>query len=85
MSILRQVLGDLTGDVHFYVTVGEKPAAEVILKDKLIIVEIKNPLLAAEALMKQLLSKPKNKTRLKKLKSLGFTIKIRYKMLEMDL
>lgn len=85
MSILREILGDLTGDVHFYITVGEKPAAEITLKDKTILVNIKDPLLAAQAAMKQLLAKKKNKVRIKKLKGLGYTIKIRYKMLEMEM
>jgi hypothetical protein len=85
MSILREVLKDLTGDVHFYVTVGDSPAAEVKLRGKEILVEIKNPLLAMEAVIKQLLSKPKNKIRLQKLKTLGYRIRIKYKLLEVDL
>lgn len=85
MSLLRQILGNLTGDIHFYVTVGKKPAIEFILKDKEILVEIKDPLLAAQAALRQLLAKPKNMARLDKLKALGFTVKIKYKMIEIEL
>jgi len=85
MSILSSILENLVGDVHFYVEVGNKPAAEIKLIGKEILVEIKNPLLAAEAGLKQFTSKSGSSVSLEKLKKMGYKIKIKYGPLEVDL
>jgi len=85
MSILGQIIADLTGDVHFYVEVGNKPAAEIKLNGKEVLVEIKNPLLAAEAGIKQLMTKGSSSINLEKLKKMGYKIRIKYGPLEVDL
>ncbi len=90
MSILRRVTESLTGDVHLYITVGEGHAAEIRLDGNVILVEVKNPLLAAVALLKQLRSNQKGsalggKSALKKLKKLGYTVRVKYKVIDVEL
>jgi dimeric dUTPase (all-alpha-NTP-PPase superfamily) len=88
MELLKSILEGFSGDVHFFISFGEKPAAEVKLKDKEIILEIKNPILAAEVAIEELIQKRKKSNLLKymeKLKDLGYKVKIKYKLLEVEL
>ena len=89
---LEDIAGDLfekiAGRVHFYITVGKKPAIEIYLQDKEIIAEIKNPLLAIEFGIEHLLSggtELGKNNMLEKIKKHGYKIKLKYKMIEMEI
>ncbi len=87
--MLEEILERLFGKVHIYVTVGNKPALEVIFEDSKIIIDIKNPVLAIEAGLDQMLARKGDmdfsSRRLEGLKKLGYKIIIKYKMLEFEL
>jgi hypothetical protein len=93
MGLMEHVLERVFGKVHIYVTVGNRPAIEIIFEDPDIIVDIKNPILAIEAGLDQMLARRGKKDgkmefssdRLKRLKKMGYRIIIRYKMLEFEL
>lgn len=88
MNLLKDVLEELCGNIHFFISFGEKPAAEVKFKDKDIIIEIKNPLLAAEVAVEEILENRKNSKFVKyleKIKNMGYRIKVKYKLLEIDI
>jgi len=87
MGILDEIFRTIVGRVHFMIYLGKAPAAEVELKDKDIIVNIIHPLIALEIGIEELFSK-KGKydlSMIERIKKAGYTIKIRYKMLEIDL
>lgn len=70
------------------IMVGNKPAIEVKLHDREIIIDVKNPVLAIELGLEEYFGDVKNKPRgslRKKLKSMGYKIKIKYKIFELDL
>lgn len=89
MGLLEALLKKTFGKVHIMVTVGSKPAIEVIFEDNEIILDIKNPVLAMEAGLDQMLTRRKEFTtsskRLEGLKKMGYKIKIKYKNLEYEL
>lgn len=87
--MLEQILERLFGKVHVYVTVGSRPAVEVILDGKKIIIDIKNPVLAIEAGLDQFMASRgeagMDSRTLQRLKKMGYKIIIKYKMLEFEL
>ncbi|MCK4496891.1 MAG: hypothetical protein KAU24_01755 [Candidatus Aenigmarchaeota archaeon] len=88
MSLLESILETIFGRVHFMILVGNKPAIEVKLHDREIIIDVKNPVLAIELGLEEFFGDVKNKSRgslRKKLKSMGYTIKVKYKIFELDL
>ena len=88
MGIVSDMLDIVEGKVHFYLSVGGKPAVEIIVrnKEKEIVAEIKNPLLAVELGIHQLAGGGKyDSSILKNVKKAGYKIKIKYKMLEFEL
>ena len=86
MGLMKHIHDRLWGKVHFYIFLGKKPAAEVLFRDSEIIVEIKSPILATQAAVEEMLRKKHlGSNRLKKLKELGYKIKVRYKMIEFEM
>ena len=90
MAILEEILARIFGGkVHILVTVGPRPALEVIFEGKEIVLDIKNPILALEAGLEEMIRRRHTVTfdskRLDGLKDLGYKIKIRYRGLEFDL
>jgi hypothetical protein len=88
MSLLESILETIFGKVHFMILVGNKPAIEVKLHDRDIIIDVKNPILAIELGLEEYFGDMKNKPKgslLKKLKSMGYRIKVKYKFFELDL
>jgi len=88
MSLLESILETVFGRVHFMVLVGNKPAIEIKLKDREIIIDVKNPILAVELGIEEFLEmkeKRKQGSLLKKLKSMGYKIRVKYKIFELDL
>ncbi len=95
MSLLESILETIFGKVHFMIMVGNKPAIEIKLHDRDIIVDVKNPILAIELGLEEIVggldhSEDKGKgqspeSMLKKIKSMGYRIRIKYKIFEIDL
>lgn len=86
MSVMKNILEMIKGKFHFYLYVGDSPAVEIILKNKEIIAEIMNPLLAVELGLKQLGKGPSiNSYILKQLKAAGFKVILKYKMFEIEI
>lgn len=88
MSLITSMLEVFTGKVHFYLSVGGKPAVEIIIHDekKEIIAEIKNPLLALELGLQQIATKKKvDSYVLDRIRDAGYKVKVKYKIFEMEL
>jgi hypothetical protein len=87
MEILAEIFKTIVGRVHFMIYLGKNPAAEIEIKDKDIIVDIVNPLAAVELGFEEFLSRKGTKDidMIKKIREAGYSIKIKYKMLEMDI
>lgn len=87
--MLQNILETLWGKAHFMVMVGNKPAIELILEDKEIIIDIKNPILAIELGIEEFLENHRKGkvdiSILDSIKKIGYKIKIKYKFLEFDL
>lgn len=65
---------------------GKAPAAEIELKDKDIIVNIIHPIIALELGIEEFLSRKGEKDiqMIKRLKGMGYKLKIKYKWFEVD-
>lgn len=92
MSLLESVLETVFGKVHFMVMVGNKPAIELKMEDKNIIVDIKNPVLAIELGLEELVISRDDKNEksgagriLEKLKKAGYKITVKYKIFELEI
>lgn len=85
--MLENILKTLYGRIHFIVCIGDAPAFELKLKEKEIIIEILNPILAIEFGVEEFI---KNRGKgdsmlLETIKKLGYKIKIKYKMFSIEL
>ena len=90
MALLEDILARIFGGkVHILVTVGTRPALEVVFEENVIVLDIKNPILAIEAGLEEMIRRRHKITfdskRLDGLKDLGYKIKIRYRGLEFEL
>jgi len=86
MSLIKNILEIIRGRIHFYLYVGGSPAIEIILRDREIVADIKNPILALELGMKQLGKGRKfDSYILKQVKAAGFKVKVKYNVLEFEL
>ncbi len=87
MALLEGILAKLIGKVHFYVYVGEAPAAEIKLEDRIITVEILSPVLAVEAGLEEMLKsgRPQASGALGSLKGMGYRFIIRYRGIELEI
>ena len=85
MDVIADILRSIVGRVHFMVYLGKFPAAEIELKDKEILIHIKNPLLALELGIEEMLSKKVDISVLDSIKEMGYKVKIKYKILEIEL
>ena len=87
MVLLEELLERLAGKLHFYVTIDNHPAAEIVIHEKAILIDVKNPVLAMEALMGEFLKQKKagRNDVFRSLKGLGYTVKVKYKIFEMEL
>ena len=86
-GILADIFRTIVGRVHFRIYLGKAAAAEIEIVDKDIIVNIIHPIIALELGIEELLSKKGNYdvNMLENIKKAGYTIKIKYKMFEIDL
>lgn len=87
MDIFADIFKTIVGKVHLMIYMGKSPAAEILIKDKDVTVEIVNPIAAIELGIEEFLSK-KGKhdiETLKQIREAGYNVKIKYKSLEMDI
>ncbi len=90
-QLLERLLSKLVGDMHIYVTLGERKALEVSVQDKSILITILNPVIAAELGLEQwLLTRGRKKgppisRTVERLKSQGYTIAVKYKLFKVIL
>lgn len=86
MSVMRNIFEMMSGKMHFYLFVGGSPAIEIKMHNKEIIAEIKNPLLALELGLHQFATNRKSDSYiLDQAKKAGYKVKVKYKMLEIEL
>jgi hypothetical protein len=87
MNILGEIFRSVVGRVHFMVYLGKAPAAEVELADKDVIIRIIHPVIALELGIEEFLSRKGEKEIhiIKRIKKMGYNIKIRYKWFEVDI
>ncbi len=87
MDILGDIFRTIVGRAHFMIYMRNVPAAEIELNDKEITVSIVNPIAAVELGLEEFLSKKgaQDIEAIKKIKEAGYRIKVKYKMLEMEL
>lgn len=87
MNVLAEIFRSIVGRVHFRIYLGKAAAAEIEIVDKEIIVNIIHPLIALQLGVEELLSKKGSKDigMVERIKKAGYSIKIKYKMLELDL
>ena len=85
--MLENILKTLYGRVHFIVYIGDSPAFELKLKEKEIIVEILNPVLAIEFGIEEFIKNRGkiNSRLLETVRKLGYRIKIKYKMFSIEI
>jgi len=86
MGIMAKILESLCGKVHFMILIENKPALEITIEDKNILIDVKNPVLALDFGIQQLLKVGKaEKSLLYDVKKLGYKVRIKYKMFELDI
>ncbi len=87
MGLLADIFSDIVGHAHFMVFMGKHAAAEIKLEGKTIIVDIKNPIIALEFGIEQILKGEEeiDAQLMERVKSMGYKIKMKYKTLEITL
>ena len=87
MDIFAEIFKTIVGRAHFMIYMRNSPAAEIELNDKEILVSIVNPIAAVELGLEEFLSKKgvQDIEAIRKIKEAGYRIKVKYKMLEMEL
>lgn len=84
MGVMESILEKLIGDVHFYIYLRKSLVAEVLIERKKIVIEIKNPILALETIVQQVLERKIESQTLQRLKEAGYSVKIKYKALQFN-
>jgi hypothetical protein len=86
MEIISEIMKTIAGRMHFMVFLGNKPAADIEINDREITVTIKNPVVALELGIEEFFSEKKsNLDMFQRIKKMGYSIKIKYKMIEVNL
>lgn len=85
MTLLEHFLKDVPEDVEITISIKKKPIAEVTLEGKEVIIDVKNPILAVETVLKQISSGGLQSLTLDRLKEMKYKVKVRWKGLSFDL
>jgi len=86
MSILKDMLEVFQGRVRLHLKLDGKPAADLVLTPREIIIDVKNPLLALEFGLKNIgKENPINSYIIRMAKAAGYRIKVKYKIFEIEL
>ena len=84
--MISEYLSTLKGEVDFTFEMDKKEILSVKIKDKDVLVGIKNPMAAIDmGLLDLLKGKIKGSGSMKNLKDAGFKIKVKYKLFEFEL
>ena len=84
---LPRFFGISRGGIRFTVSVRRKPAVDIILRGRDIVIEICDPLAAMELGIRHFVSGKRGRLGpflLRKLRALGFRMKVRYKLIEFE-
>jgi predicted GTPase len=86
MSLITDTLEIFRGRLRFHLLVDGKSAVDVVITPGEAIIEIKNPVLALEMGLQQIGKKKGISSYvLKAVKAAGYKVKVKYKVLEMEL
>ncbi len=87
MDIFADIFRSIAGKVHFMIYMGKAPAAEIFVKEKQITVKIINPIAALGVGVEEFLSRKGTQDieMISKIKESGYTIKMKFKSIEVDL
>jgi hypothetical protein len=86
MEIISEIMKTIAGRMHFMVFLGNKPAADIEINDKEITVTIKNPVAALELGIEEFFSgKSGVSDMFQRIKKMGYNIRIKYKIIEVNL
>jgi len=86
MSVITDILEVFSGRLRFHLFFEGKSAVDVVLTPGEMLIEIKNPIVALEMGLQQIGSKNKlNSYIIDMVKSAGYKVKIKYKLLEFEL
>jgi hypothetical protein len=87
MEVLSGILKTVMGKVHFMIYMGKVPAAEIMVKDREITVKIVNPIAAAGVGLEEFLSRKGTQDIeiIRKIREAGYSIRITFAGLEVDL
>jgi len=85
MGILEDYLHKIPDDITLDVRVKDKVLAEIKIKDKEIIVDLKSPILALETIIKQVLDKKIKSGTIQRLQAKNYKIKVKWKGITFDL
>ncbi|MCD6590481.1 MAG: hypothetical protein J7K72_00745 [Candidatus Aenigmarchaeota archaeon] len=87
MGFFTDILTSLVGRLHFMVFLGKSPAAEIKIEGKTIVIDIIHPIVAIELGIKEFLNGegPYEVGVIETLKRMGYKLKIKYKMLELNI
>ena len=84
---LPRFFGISRGGIRFTISLRRKPAADIILRGRDVVVEIRDPLAIMELGIRHFVSGKKGRLGpflLRKLRALGFRMKVRYKFIEFE-
>ncbi len=85
MGILESLLDRIPGEVRIRVEIRDRLVAEILVEKKCVIVDVKNPILAVEAVLRQLRHGQVRSNTLERLKDSGFCVKVRFAGIEFEL
>ena len=84
---LSRFFGISRGGIRFTISLRRRPAVDIILRGRDIVVEIRDPLAAMELGIRHFVSGKRGRLGpflLRKLRALGFRIKLKYKFIEFE-
>ena len=85
MGLLEDYLHKIPDDITLDVRVRNKVLAEIKIKDKEIIVDLKSPILALETIIKQVLDKKIKSGTIQRLQAKDYKIQVKWKGITFDL
>ena len=86
MSMITDILEVFQGRLRFHLFLDGKPAIDMVITPGVVVLEIKNPILALEMGLQQISNKKDmNSYVLNMVKAAGYKVKVKYKIFEIEL
>ena len=86
MSTITDILEVFQGRLRFHIRIDGKPAIDIVLKPREVLLEIRNPILALEMGIQQMSkNNDMNSYVLNMIKAAGYKVKVKYKIFEIEL